>query len=87
MKARKQKIYSKATNVDELTAVLIEKHQLQNYTPPLTYELQEKQLDVVKECREQVDTQHPKWFKEVVDFAKTINVVPCVKRIAGQQTL
>ena len=71
-----------------------------SYTLPLTYELQEKQLDVVKvykavdtviqslkECREQVDTQHAKWFKEVVDFAKTINVVPCVKRIAGQQTL
>ena len=71
-----------------------------SYTLPLTYELQEKQLDVVKvykavdtviqslkECREQVDTQYAKWFEEVVDFAKTINVVPCVKRIAGQQTL
>ena len=71
------------------------------YTLPLTYELQKKNLDVLKvyqavdnviqslqDCRDRIDEKHTEWFDGGVAFAKEkLDTPPSVKRIAGQQTL
>ena len=71
-----------------------------SYTLPLTFELQQERLDVVKvyqavdtvieslqECRGRIEKKHDEWYSEAVSFASKIGTLPCIKRIAGQQTL
>ena len=70
-----------------------------SYTNSLTYELQEKQLDIVKvyeavdnvivsleDCRSKVDEKHKEWYAETVAFADHyLGCKPSIKRTAGQQ--
>ena len=71
-----------------------------SHTLPLTYKLQQKQLDVVKvyqavdtvikslqECRNNINDKNPKWYDKAVQFEAEYDTLPSIKRITGQQTL